>query len=56
MARAPIAQDIEAAPEADRLEGVPHPRATPVLYGHATAERQLRGDLCLGPHASRLAA
>ena len=25
-------------PEADRIEGAPHPRATPVLLGHPAAE------------------
>lgn len=30
-----------AAPEPDRVEGVPHPRETRVLYGHAPAEAGL---------------
>jgi DNA polymerase III subunit delta' len=38
MARAPILQEVEATPEADRLEGFPHPRTTPVLFGHEAAE------------------
>ena len=38
MARAPILQETEAVPEADKLEGFPHPRETPVLFGHAAAE------------------
>jgi DNA polymerase-3 subunit delta' len=41
MARAPAALDIEAAPEADRLEGFPHPRETAMLLGHAAAEQAL---------------
>jgi len=41
MARQPVAQDGEAAPEADRLDGFPHPRETRVLFGHADAERTL---------------
>ncbi len=38
MARSPAVQEIEVPPEADRLDEAPHPRATRVLYGHATAE------------------
>ena len=38
MARAPLAMQIEELPEADRLEGFPHPRVTQRLFGHATAE------------------
>lgn len=42
MARAPTAvAGTEALPEADRLEGFPHPRETRTLYGHATAETVL---------------
>ena len=41
MARAPAIQDTEALPEADRLEGFPHPRETRVLFGHGEAEREL---------------
>jgi DNA polymerase III subunit delta' len=41
MARAPAVQDVEAAPEADRLEGFPHPRETRVLFGHQSAEQML---------------
>ena len=41
MARAPAVQEIEATPEADRLDGAPHPRETAILHGHATVERQL---------------
>src|SRR5262245_15151176 len=39
--RAPAAQDIEALPEADRLEGFPHPRETTALLGHDEAEMEL---------------
>ncbi len=38
MARAPALTNNEALPEADKLEGVPHPRETTVLYGHQAAE------------------
>ena len=41
MARAPAVQEIEELPEADRLEGFPHPRATERLYGHEAAEQTL---------------
>ncbi|MBS0242700.1 MAG: AAA family ATPase, partial [Proteobacteria bacterium] len=41
MARAAAVQEIEAPPEADRLEGVPHPRATLKLFGHEAAEQGL---------------
>jgi DNA polymerase III subunit delta' len=41
MARAPAAAQIEASPEADRLEGFPHPRETKELFGHEAAERTL---------------
>src|SRR5262245_2754439 len=41
MARAPAVQEIEELPEADRLEGFPHPRFTERLYGHEEAERAL---------------
>jgi DNA polymerase-3 subunit delta' len=41
MARAPAVQDVEAAPEADRLEGFPHPRETRILLGHQSAEQML---------------
>ncbi len=39
MARAPALSDSEALPEADRLEGFPHPRETLVLVGHQAAEQ-----------------
>lgn len=41
MARAPAVQEVEALPEADRLDGFPHPRHTATLYGHEPAERRL---------------
>jgi len=41
MARAPAVQEIEALPEADRLEGFPHPHKTRALLGHEAAEEML---------------
>ena len=41
MARAAPPQDADASPEADRLEGFPHPRETARLFGHEAAERTL---------------
>jgi DNA polymerase-3 subunit delta' len=41
MARAPAVQEIETLPEADRLEGFPHPRETQALLGHEAAEKTL---------------
>jgi len=41
MARAAPPAEAEAEPEADRLEGFPHPRETPRLFGHEAAERAL---------------
>ena len=41
MARAPVQQEDELLPEADRLEGFPHPRETATLFGHEDAERDL---------------
>lgn len=42
MARAPTAAaETEAVPEADRLDGFPHPREARTLYGHAGAETVL---------------
>lgn len=38
MARAPRNLDVEVAPEADRLDGFPHPRAAPAVFGHRAAE------------------
>lgn len=48
MARAPAVREIEVPPEADRLEGFPHPRETRHLFGHATAERELAAALASG--------
>jgi DNA polymerase-3 subunit delta' len=39
--RAPAVEEIDELPEADRLEGFPHPRETSILYGHETAEAAL---------------
>lgn len=39
MARAPAPTEIEVFPEADRLEGFPHPRETVNLFGHEAVER-----------------
>ncbi len=41
MARAPALIEAEAIPEADRLDGFPHPRETRILLGHETAEAEL---------------
>jgi len=41
MARAPAIQEVEALPEADRLEGFPHPRETMDVLGHEAAELSL---------------
>jgi len=48
MARAPAVQEIEDLPEADRLDGFPHPRMTPRLYGHETAEERLAAAFASG--------
>jgi DNA polymerase III subunit delta' len=48
MARSPAMQETEALPEADRLDGAPHPRMTSALYGHTSAERTLAGELASG--------
>lgn len=48
MARAATVRDIEALPEADRLEDFPHPRQTHSLFGHEEAERELTGALATG--------
>lgn len=60
MARAAATADIEPLPEADRQEGLPHPRETKTLFGHAAAEAELaealaggrmhHGWLLAGPH------
>jgi DNA polymerase-3 subunit delta' len=41
VARTPAVQEIEELPEADRLEGFPHPRMTARLFGQEIAERTL---------------
>jgi DNA polymerase III subunit delta' len=41
MARAPAQHEDETLPEADRLNGFPHPRETRKLLGHAETEREL---------------
>ncbi|MFB2532424.1 DNA polymerase III subunit delta' [Paracoccus sp. p4-l81] len=38
MARAPVLDDAAPPPEADRIEGAPHPRVTRRLFGQARAE------------------
>lgn len=48
MARAAPAQEIEAFPEADRLEGFPHPRETAQLFGHEAAQDELRRNFARG--------
>jgi DNA polymerase-3 subunit delta' len=48
MARAPVMAEFEELPEADRLEGFPHPRDTKELFGHADAERMLAEGLAGG--------
>lgn len=48
MARAPATHEIEEFPEADRLDGFLHPRATPRLYGHERAEEALRTAFASG--------
>lgn len=48
MARAPAVQDIEALPEADRLDGFPHPRHTQNIYGHDAVERALAEAFATG--------
>jgi DNA polymerase-3 subunit delta' len=48
MARAPAVQEIEELPEADRLDGFPHPRAVERLYGHEAAERMLQAAFASG--------
>jgi len=48
MVRAPAVREIEAVPEADRLDGFPHPRETRQLFGHASVERELAEALASG--------
>jgi DNA polymerase-3 subunit delta' len=47
-ARAPAPAEFEAPPEADRLEGFPHPRETKALIGHEAAEALLARALLSG--------
>jgi DNA polymerase III subunit delta' len=48
MARAPAVTESEVLPEVDRLDGYPHPRETPRVYGHAPAERALVAAIAAG--------
>lgn len=48
MARAPLVQDIETLPEADRLEGFPHPRETDALVGHRAVENAIAEGFSAG--------
>ena len=48
MARAPTVQEFEHLPEADRLDGAPHPRMTAKLFGHRAAEHSLAAGLASG--------
>jgi len=48
MARAPAQHEDEALPEADRLDGFPHPRETRKLLGHAQTERELTQAVASG--------
>lgn len=48
MARAVQIPEVEAPPEADRLEGVPHPRVTARLFGHDAIQNALAEGLASG--------
>ena len=48
MARAPAVQEAENLPEADRLDGAPHPRMTAKMYGHRAVEQTLAEGLASG--------
>ncbi len=48
MARAPKTLEVEALPEADRLEPFPHPRRTRTLYGHDAARADFDAALRSG--------
>jgi DNA polymerase-3 subunit delta' len=52
MARTPVQIEGPEVPEFDRLEGVPHPRETEVLYGHPGVEQLLAQAVAGGrmPH------
>lgn len=38
MARGALASDVDVVPEADRLDGFPHPRETATVFGHLASE------------------
>jgi DNA polymerase-3 subunit delta' len=46
--RAPALQELEALPEADRLDDFPHPRQTRALFGHEGVEAQLAETVASG--------
>jgi len=48
MARAPLAAEVEALPEADRLDDFPHPRETRALIGHDAVQSVLGDALASG--------
>lgn len=48
MARISPVQEVEAFPEADRLEGFPHPRETAQLFGHVAAQEELSRNFARG--------
>ena len=48
MARAPVVQEIEAPPEADRLDGFPHPRMTAQLFGHVAPQQAMAQAFAAG--------
>ncbi len=48
MARAPVLQEIEEQPEADRLEGFAHPRNTARLFGHRDSEASFAAAFSAG--------
>jgi DNA polymerase III subunit delta' len=48
MVRAPVLQEIETVPEADRLDGFPHPRATTALSGHTAAQETFASQFASG--------
>lgn len=50
MARAPLVQAVEELPEAERLEGFPHPRFTERLFGHSAAEQVMADALHSDKH------
>ncbi len=48
MARRPVETEIETYPEADGLQGYPHPRHAGTLYGHAGQRRTLAAAIDTG--------